>query len=322
MPNEQYLDLDGLSRFLDKLKIYIETTAPRKITCTLVDNLTQAQIADLQLGDVIVETVAGKILLVSKSTSSSKRADMIDQSDEISIRSAFFTKSNDTWGVTTGIQYLQSKITSSSKLGSDLVNDENNTNKFVTDGEKNKWNETIKKENNEITIKGKYAQITDTITALHVNATDGAFTSIALNGDDLQILLDSIVELAAGRTKNVVISDAAITGYVNSSFNSTQNTITLLKSDKIQDVDGVDVNLSDLKLGDEVYVTQTDVPDRWVGSITTTEITFFPSEINVATSVSQTDGRPVASSAVYQALQGKQDSMTAITNSEIDALFE
>jgi len=322
MANEKYLDLDGLSRFLAKLKIYIETTAPRKITCTLVDSLTQAQIADLQLGDVIVETVADKILLVSKSTSSSKRADMIDQSDGISIRSAFFTKSNDTWSVTKGIQYLQSKITLSSKLGSDLVDDTNGTNKFVTEGEKNKWNEAIKKEDNEITIKGKYAQITSIISASQVQATDGTFTSISLDGNDLQVLLDGIVELAAGRTKNVVIDDTAITGYVNSSFNSTQNTITLSKSNKIKDVDGVDVNLSDLKLGDEVYVTQTDVPDRWVGSITTTEITFFPSEINVATSVLQTDGRPVASSAVYQALQGKQNSMTAISNAEIDALFE
>lgn len=321
MTNEEYLDLGGLSRFLNNLKNYIEATAPRKINCTLASNLTQEQIADLQLGDVIVESASGKILLVSKSTSSSKRADMIDQEDGISVRSAFFTKSNDTWSATIGIQYLQSKITSSSKLSSDLVNDANNTNKFVTADFITKVNAILKYQDEQYGVLAEVINAEEYLSAPTAEISDLTANNITLGSQDLSTLLNGIAELAAGRTKNVVIDDTAITGYVNSSFNSTQPTITLLKTDKIKDVDGVDVNLSDLKLGDDIYVTQTDVPDRWVGSITTTEITFFPSEINVATSVTQTDGRPVASSAVYQALQGKQNSMTAITNAEIDALF-
>ena len=121
--------------------------------------------------------------------------------------------------------------------------------------------------------------------------------------------ITDVVEIAEGKTKNYVISDVAISGYVNSSFNSTNETIALtIGSSKVRDISGNDVALSSLKVGDIVSITETSVPDRWVGSITSTTITFYKMEtkIDIVNAITQNDTRPITSGAVYTGLQSKQ----------------
>lgn len=64
----------------------------------------------------------------------------------------------------------------------------------------------------------------------------------------------------------------------NASFNSSADTITISLSSTITDVDGNIIDLTELKLGDNVFVRETDVPDRWVGSITSTNVVFYKME--------------------------------------------
>lgn len=52
----------------------------------------------------------------------------------------------------------------------------------------------------------------------------------------------------------------------NSVFNSSNDAITI--SSAITDIEGNSIALADFKLGNTIYVTETDVPDRWVGKIT------------------------------------------------------
>lgn len=67
---------------------------------------------------------------------------------------------------------LQSEITSSNKLSSDLVDDTNNTNKFVTTSEKNTWNA-------KSDFSGSYNDLTDKPTIPTVPTNVSAFTNDA-----------------------------------------------------------------------------------------------------------------------------------------------
>ena len=118
--------------------------------------------------------------------------------------------------------------------------------------------------------------------------------------------ITNVVEIAEGKTKNYVISDVAISGYENSSFNSTNATITLGDNQLLKDVNDNVIRGSDLKIGDIVSIFETDVPDRWVGQIQTTgNRILFPLEtkLNIANEVAQNDTKPVTSGAVYAAIQ-------------------
>ena len=117
--------------------------------------------------------------------------------------------------------------------------------------------------------------------------------------------IEDVAEIAEGKTRNYVISDSALTGYVNDSFNSTNDTITIaISGNKIKDIENNDVNLSAFKVGDIISITETNVPDRWVGSISGGNIVFYKLEtkIDVASSVQSGNANPVSSGGVYNAL--------------------
>lgn len=122
----------------------------------------------------------------------------------------------------------------------------------------------------------------------------------------LDTLLDDIMEVAEGKTRNYVISDATTgTDVVNTSFDSGNASITVtISGKKLVDVAGADVLISDLKVGDIVSVIETEVPDRWVGAIGSTSITLYKLEtkLTVDTVVTQNSANPVTSGAVYTAI--------------------
>ena len=158
-------------------------------------------------------------------------------------------------------------------------------------------------------------------------------SSKAVQSGAVYDVMQNITAIAEGKTSNYVISDAQVSGYENDSFASTNTTITItsIGGKKIKDVNNNDILLSSMKIGDIVSVVETNVPDRWVGSITSTNdgttMVFYPLETklnvdqtwNASTSPSSTN--PQSGSAVAQAMATKQDTMTAITTAEVDALF-
>lgn len=85
--------------------------------------------------------------------------------------------------------------------------------------------------------------------------------------------IQDVTEIAEGKTASYVISDV-----INPAFASDNDTITLSASGSITDVDSNSIELSTLKKGDIVYIIQTNVPDRWVGSIANGNITFYKME--------------------------------------------
>lgn len=80
----------------------------------------------------------------------------------------------------------------------------------------------------------------------------------------VQAALDTVVQIAEGKTKTYVISAS-----VNLSFASNEDTIKLsMQGTNITTTTGqTSIRLSELKLGDIVLLTDTDYPDRWVSTI-------------------------------------------------------
>ena len=130
------------------------------------------------------------------------------------------------------------------------------------------------------------------------------------------INVKQLLEIAQGKTSNYVIDDT-VTGpdTVNSSFNSSNASIVINISpndesyNKIKDVNNKSIYLYDLKIGDIVSVTQNNVPDRWVGNITSTQITFYAleSKLNIDSIPTQNSVNLISSGGVYNALLGKVD---------------
>ncbi len=137
--------------------------------------------------------------------------------------------------------------------------------------------------------------------------------------------IQNAIEIAEGKTSNYVISDAnpsvpADYNWVNNLFNSTNATIYIPKrgdNDEPNYIKQADntapyIKIQDLKTGDIISITETDVPDRWAvpnydGNNYLLGVTFYPLEtkLNMATSVTSGDTRPVTSGAVYNALNGE-----------------
>lgn len=86
--------------------------------------------------------------------------------------------------------------------------------------------------------------------------------------------VDSIVadvrEIANGKTATFVISDET-----NTDFDSQNDTISVAS---FTDINGDTFTAADVSVGDIVLVTDQDVPDRWVGSITNDTITLYKLE--------------------------------------------
>ena len=125
--------------------------------------------------------------------------------------------------------------------------------------------------------------------------------------------VQNAIDVAEGKTKNYVIDDTVTgTGVVNTSFNSTQDSITLTITDnKIVDINNTEYTLSALKVGDIISIIQTSIPDRWVASIVGTTITLYILEIKLNIDSTPTNGSTnlVTSGGVYTAIQ---NALTAI----------
>ena len=142
----------------------------------------------------------------------------------------------------------------------------------------------------------------DNVVNVGLDNTPTQYSDNGVKSGGVYSAIANVAEVAEGKTKNYVISDSALTGYVNDSFNSTNDTITIVISgSKIKDIEGNDVNLSAFKVGDIVSITETNVPDRWVGSISGGNIVLYKLEtkIDVASSVQSGNANPVSSSAVF-----------------------
>ena len=193
---------------------------------------------------------------------------------------------------------------------SDLSDD--STHRLVTDTQISNWNsklDDVKLNNVSVVDNGSALLIADTVVS---NNSSSLVTSGAVYNS-----ITDVTEIAEGKTKNYVISDIITgTNIVNSNFNSTNNTVAItISGNKISDIQNNNINLSDLKIGDIISVIELDVPDRWVGSITSSTITFYKLEtkFDIDSSPTQSSVNPVSSGGVYTALTYKVDGNATIT---------
>ena len=169
-------------------------------------------------------------------------------------------------------------------------------------------------------VWGQYGQnpelTANKVTSVSSSSTDTEYPSAKCVYD----AVDTVTEIAEGKTKNYVIDDSVTeTDVVNTEFAATTDTISIeYTGKKLKQVSGTYVLLSDLKIGDIVCVTQTNVPDRWVGSIETEiptpTITFYKLETKFTIDATPTNQstNPVSSGGVYTSLSGKQNSVEII----------
>lgn len=119
----------------------------------------------------------------------------------------------------------------------------------------------VKGENETNFRKGQVTITKANIGLGNVNNTSDADKPISTA---VQAALDTVVQIAEGKTKTYVISAS-----VNFSFASNEDTIKLsMQGTNITTTTGqTSIRLSELKLGDIVLLTDTDYPDRWVSTI-------------------------------------------------------
>lgn len=121
---------------------------------------------------------------------------------------------------------------------SDLTDDENH--RLVTDTQITTWN-------------GKQ-------NALTFDTAPTENSSNPVTSDGIYDAIEEIREVAEGKTATYVIDYAD-----NPMFNSQSQIIS--STTNLVDVNDVSIPITDLKVGDNVYVTELDVPDRWVSNI-------------------------------------------------------
>lgn len=164
--------------------------------------------------------------------------------------------------LSTDIAGKQDTIDSSHKLSSDLVDDTNKTHKFVTSSQITAWT-------------GKQ-------DALTFDSTPTLQSTNPVTSDGVAAAINTVSEVANGRTATFVISSQNTTGYENTSFNVNDATVVISSGStkKLKPIIGTDpdINLSSLKVGDIILVTDTSVPDRWLGSISSGTYTFYKME--------------------------------------------
>ena len=103
-------------------------------------------------------------------------------------------------------------------------------------------------------------------------------TDIAVSSSNSSTVADTITTLqssVSGMTVSYAISKAVTgTNIYNSSFDTSNASFTIEVTTsqntmaKLQTLGGTDILLKDLKVGDSIFVEQSNVPDRWLGSIT------------------------------------------------------
>ena len=95
------------------------------------------------------------------------------------------------------------------------------------------------------------------VTSISSSSTNSQYPSAKCVYDNIE----NVREVITGLTQNYVCSDVT-----NVALNSTSNDIQL--STSLVDVNSNTIGLSSLKVGDTIYIVETDVPDRWVSNIT------------------------------------------------------
>lgn len=145
---------------------------------------------------------------------------------------------------------------------------------------------TIKRYNGsdweELYPKTTIAQVVDLANTLAgKEATSNKVTTIAPANTDTQYpsakavytAISNVSAIANGKTASYVLSYATDG---NSAFNSTADTLTL--SDDFTDIEGHFIELHYLHIGDVIYVTETNVPDRWVGALNDENVVLYKME--------------------------------------------
>lgn len=128
---------------------------------------------------------------------------------------------------------------------------DDSTHRLVTDTEKSTWS-------------GKQ-------NALTFDSAPTENSSNPVTSDGIYDAITEVRAVAEGKTRTYVCSYSA-----NSSLNSQNNSITV--STALKDVDNNTIAFADLKVGDVIYVTETDVPDRWVYSHTSSQAVLYKME--------------------------------------------
>ena len=127
------------------------------------------------------------------------------------------------------------------------------------------------------TVNNKALSSDITLGATDIGYTNSAFALANTVG----AYLDTLTSVVQGKQNSYAIAlNGSGTGVVNSSFNSQNNEVSISATfsvaqgggyscDKsIKATNGTLINLATLKVGDNVYITDQEVPDRWVSSIT------------------------------------------------------
>ena len=122
--------------------------------------------------------------------------------------------------------------------------------------------------------------------------------------------LTEINDLAKGKNKSYVTNTTQMSAL------NTQNDSVEVTSFK--DSTGATINLSNFKVGDNVFITNTDVPDRWVSAVTTTKLTLNKLEtqkVTVPTKTSElTNDSNFVSDANYKHITVTSTSVSDGTN--------
>lgn len=106
---------------------------------------------------------------------------------------------------------------------------------------------------------GTMALLSD-MPIMDTTPTDGNTTHV-VSSDGIYDAIQEVRELAEGRKQTYVCSDVT-----NVVLNSQNDSVSL--ESNLIDINSQTVALSALNVGDTIYVSETDVPDRWVSNIT------------------------------------------------------
>lgn len=134
------------------------------------------------------------------------------------------------------------------------------------------------------------------LTSSDVDQTYSSSSTNAQSGVAIASAVQDVMEVAQGKAANYVCSDVT-----NAVLNSQNNVVTITSS--LTDIKGDSITIDNLKIGDSIYVTETDVPDRWVGAFGGSPL---PSEYKELTYIQNTGTGyvdlgfvPIANSTVY-----------------------
>ena len=125
------------------------------------------------------------------------------------------------------------------------------------------------------TINGKNLGSNVTLAASDIGYSNSAFAL----ANDVATYLDTLTNVVQGKQNSYACAlSGTATGSINSDFNTQNDTITITAtftlgvggatSDKcIKLTDGRTIDIAKLKVGDNVYLTDQEVPDRWVSEV-------------------------------------------------------